>query len=108
MKKTMKTKAPPAARQSDALSRVRQAATPTRVGQGNPDKMGALWLGKSQNGVSYMSGVLTIDGEEKRIVVFKNGFKEDARHPDYIVYASRPREADAPTRKAEAEDEIPF
>jgi hypothetical protein len=46
------------------------------------DKLGALWCGKSQNGVEYMSG--EING--KRVIVFKNKFKKEDKHPDYVIY----------------------
>ena len=52
------------------------------------DKLGALWLKRSAKGTAFMSG--EIGGV--RVVVFKNNRKEEEKHPDYIVYKSRPRE----------------
>jgi hypothetical protein len=74
---------------------------------GKLEKLGALWLGKSARGVSYMSGVVTIDGTDHRVVVFKNGFKRESKHPDYVIYASEPQETQAPAAKG-TEEEIPF
>lgn len=72
---------------------------------GKLQKLGALWLGKSQKGATYMSGVVTVDGVETRVVVFKNGFKEAPNHPDYVIYESRPQES----QSSETVDaDIPF
>ena len=49
------------------------------------DKLGGLWVNKEKG---YMSG--TINGE--RVIIFKNGYKSEEKHPDYIVYKSRPKE----------------
>lgn len=49
------------------------------------DKIGSLWVNKEKG---YMSG--TINGE--RVIIFKNGYKSEEKHPDYIVYKSRPKE----------------
>jgi hypothetical protein len=56
-------------------------------------KIGALWIGKSQGGVGYMSGVIQdSSGNDIRVIVFKNGYKEEDKHPDYVVYLSKERE----------------
>jgi uncharacterized protein (DUF736 family) len=52
------------------------------------DKLGALWLKTSAKGAKFMSG--KINGVD--VVIFKNTFKEEEKHPDYIVYKSQPRE----------------
>ncbi len=52
------------------------------------DKIGALWLKKSAKGTSFLSGELN----GLPVVVFKNNYKEQPKHPDYIVYRSQPRE----------------
>lgn len=50
--------------------------------------IGALWLRDSQNGTKYMSGVIEIDGVKHSVVVFKNNYKQEDKHPDYRVYLS--------------------
>jgi len=50
------------------------------------DKIGALWLRSSERG-DYMTG--EINGV--KVVIFTNGYKQDEKHPDYIVYKSKPR-----------------
>jgi hypothetical protein len=54
----------------------------------------------SANGVSYLSGEIEDLG---RIIVFKNGYKEQDKHPDYVVYVS-----EGPTAKSDAHEETPF
>lgn len=55
-----------------------------------------------------MSGVVEIDGVKHKIVVFKNKYKEDEKHPDYRIFPSEPR-GDAPADKtAKFADDIPF
>lgn len=57
------------------------------------DELGGLWLKTSQAGKKFMSGKLTLNGENVEVVVFKNEFKKDGeRTPDYRVYRSQPRE----------------
>ena len=51
------------------------------------DKIGALWLKTSAKGAKFMSG--EINGVP--VVIFKNTFKEEEKHPDYLVYKSTPR-----------------
>jgi hypothetical protein len=52
----------------------------------NEDKIGALWVKSSPKG-DYMTG--EINGQ--KIVVFTNGYKQSAKHPDYVIYKSKPR-----------------
>jgi hypothetical protein len=52
----------------------------------NEDKIGALWVQSSPRG-DYMTG--EINGQ--KIVVFTNGYKQSAKHPDYVIYKSKPR-----------------
>lgn len=54
------------------------------------DKLGALWV-KSNDRGDYMSGQIEINGTKHDIVVFANGYKEESKHPDWIVYKSQPR-----------------
>jgi hypothetical protein len=51
-----------------------------------------------------MSGVIQLgDSEDLNILVFKNDYKEENRHPDYQIY-------EAPDREQEQnnDDDIPF
>lgn len=52
--------------------------------------IGALWVKKSKNGKNYMSGTITVNGIEKKIVVFKNNKKKD-NHPDFQILESQAR-----------------
>ena len=71
---------------------------------------GALWLNVSKTGTKHMSGSVEIDGVKTKIVVFKNNYKEEEKHPDYKIYLSQPREgALAREEKAhEFKDDVPF
>lgn len=56
------------------------------------ENIGALWLKESRNGNKFMSGVVEIDGVKHDIVVFKNNYKKEDKHPDYRIFPSQPRE----------------
>ena len=80
-------------------------------------KLGALWLKTTKTGQAFFSGTITINGVEKKIVCFKNTYKEDGdSKPDYVInesesmnFNSNPRKATNPkTRSQEDDSEIPF
>ena len=50
------------------------------------EKIGALWVKASDRG-DYMTG--EVNGV--KVVVFTNSFKQDDKHPDYVVYKSKPK-----------------
>ena len=52
------------------------------------DRIGALWLKTGPKG-DYFTG--EVSGQ--KIVVFQNGYKESEKHPDWVVYKSKPRDA---------------
>jgi len=78
----------------------------------NEKNIGALWLKESKNGNKYMSGVIEIDGTKHEIVIFKNTFKKESKHPDYRIFQSKPMESRAPEVESKSaehfEDDIPF
>jgi len=51
-------------------------------------EIGALWLRQGKN-QQFLSGKLEFDGKKLEIVVFPNGFKDDDRKPDYLIYESQ-------------------
>jgi hypothetical protein len=53
-----------------------------------------------------MSGSVTIGGATHKIVVFKNTYKEEDKHPDYKIYPSKPRDGGSSSGKFE--DDAPF
>lgn len=56
------------------------------------EKIGALWK-KDKNGTKFYTGVLELPGQDTiNIVVFHNGYKTSDKHPDYVIYVSRPKE----------------
>ena len=52
------------------------------------DKIGALWLKSSDRG-DYFTG--EVNGV--KVVVFANQYREAEKHPDWIIYKSRPKGA---------------
>lgn len=51
------------------------------------DQIGALWMKTSGRG-DYFTG--EVNGQ--KIVVFSNSYKQAEKHPDWIIYKSRPKE----------------
>jgi hypothetical protein len=96
------------ARTKTETKRKPASAPPAKRASGNDrgklNKIGALWMSEGKNG-KFMSGRITLDdGEtEVRILVFKNGYKEQAKHPDYVIY-----EPGDDNRKGITDDDLPF
>ncbi len=53
---------------------------------------GALWIKSGAKG-EYLSGVIEIDGVKTSLVAFKNQNKKEAKHPDWKIMESKPKEA---------------
>lgn len=49
------------------------------------ESIGALWINEGKN-IKYLAGEITLDGEVTKIVVFKNSYKTEEKHPDYRIY----------------------
>ena len=89
-------------------------------------KVGAFWLRDSKSGAKFMSGKIEQAlPEGTDLLVFKNGFKKEDRHPDYEIFIKQVEQPEAAepsnttmkgpsgtqTRKAMAAapaDDIPF
>ena len=95
-----------------------QPAAQQPAARGNLNRIGALWISdrKTRQGDKYLTGRIQLDDNtEIRLMVFKNGYKEEPRHPDYIIYEPE-APADTNTRdqqakgkgKADYDDSIPF
>ena len=52
--------------------------------------IGALWKKESKAGNVYLSGQIEVNGNKINLVVFKNNYKEQKKHPDYKIYLSEP------------------
>ena len=74
------------------------------------ESIGALWLNESKTGKKYMSGLIEVGGVKQKIVVFKNDYKQEDRHPDYRIYASTPQSSAAPAEDDDEgfSDDVPF
>jgi len=72
------------------------------------NKIGALWLKKSKNATNYLSGTITLpDGIQRNIVVFKNTYKSEQKHPDYRIFLDeRPEKNDVPADTANNEQTV--
>lgn len=74
------------------------------------NKLGALWLKRGKTGNIFMSGIITLaDDSVIKLLVFKNNYKEESRHPDYQIFEVPDEE---PIRSAGVgaitDDDIPF
>lgn len=58
-------------------------------------KIGALWLRKSKDGMTFLSGTLEDLRGTIQIAVFKNDRKEKENQPDYQIVLSEPLEKKA-------------
>lgn len=68
-------------------------------------KIAALWLNEGKDGKKFMAGYL---GDAK-LLVFRNNYKEEDKHPDYIVYvAAKEKKKDDALESDPADDPIPF
>jgi len=77
--------------------------------RGKLAKVGALWLKTGNNG-KFMSGTITLgEGENAtiRLLVFKNGYKEESKHPDYVIYTPEEENGGGKDSKI-TDDDIPF
>ena len=70
-------------------------------------KLGALWLKEGRSG-KFMSGVITLEDEgiEIKLLVFKNTYKEENRHPDYVIFEAP--DNDSANNDTSNDDDIPF
>ena len=60
------------------------------------EKIGALWVKENKNGKKYLSGEIEFNGEKVRIVIFKNTYKKEKKHPDYIIKKSENKQEKNP------------
>lgn len=86
-----------------------QEATPdNNTGKSPMLQKGGLWLNRTKDNELYFSGY---DGNLK-LLIFKNKFKENDSHPDYVMYVTekpRPQAASANDLEQEHDtDDIPF
>lgn len=62
--------------------------------------IGALWAKTSAKGDYFTGQIELADGSKIKIVVFRNNYKTEDKHPDWKIFESKPREAGGswPTR----------
>lgn len=70
----------------------------------DPNELGALWFKDSDKG-GYMTGSVTIDGKETRLVCFRVK-SQSPKAPHWRVLRSVPREE--PRREERDDDRAPF
>ena len=72
----------------------------------NDESIGSLWINKSKK-TTFMSGVIEdSEGNQTRIVVFKNSYKEKENQPDYRILKAR--ENEEKEESEETADDLPF
>ena len=52
--------------------------------------IGAMWEQDGKRG-PYLSGQIEVNGEKIRFVAFKNGYKKEAKQPDWKIMPSVPQ-----------------
>ena len=73
------------------------------------ESIGAFWINESQSGKKYLSGSVTVNGVTQKVVVFKNDYKQEDKHPDYRVYESTPKGEQSQAAPSKGfEDDVPF
>ena len=53
-------------------------------------KLGAFWKKEGKTG-EYWGGEIEIKGVKTKLIAFPNGYKENEKQPDIIIYLSEPR-----------------
>ena len=71
-------------------------------------KIGALWIRKSQDGKTFLSGVIQDLSGDINIAVFKNDRKEAENQPDYNIVLSEKSKPAPQVEGAPGPEEIPF
>jgi hypothetical protein len=56
--------------------------------------IGALWEKNSSKGLKFFSGQIEVNEEKIQIVVFKNDYKKEDKHPDWKIFISKPKDSD--------------
>jgi hypothetical protein len=51
----------------------------------NLNKLTGLWVNKSKDGNTYLKGKIG----DTDILIFKNKFKKEAKHPDWTLFTSK-------------------
>ena len=68
-------------------------------------EISGLWTNESKKGEKFFSGYLG----NANILIFKNKFKDNEKHPDYKMYiAPKKKEGEATPEAKESKDDIPF
>lgn len=58
---------------------------------GKDKELGALWTWEPKNGgEEYMTGKITINGNETSIILYRNGYKDAENQPDWRIYLREP------------------
>lgn len=71
------------------------------------NKIGSLWVKKTRDGKSFLSGSIEVGEQKIRIVIWPNDFKYSEKSPDFKVYIDTyksPREGN----QEDDPDEGPF
>lgn len=94
-------------KQAQAQAETPEATQENGNGKSPMLQKGGLWLNRTKDGEIYFTGY---DGNLK-LLIFKNKFKENDTHPDYVMYVTeKPRKQEASANELEQEltDDIPF
>lgn len=64
------------------------------------NNIGALWIKKNNKGEFFTGKIKDNNGEEIKIVIFKNNYKNKDTQPDYTILKAK--------EKQEEETDLPF
>jgi len=54
------------------------------------NSIGGLWKNISKNNNEYMAGSVEIDGKTTKLIIFKNDYKKEDKHPDFKIFVRTP------------------
>lgn len=73
--------------------------------------IGALWKKTNEKGEFYTGVLENEDGSKKKIVVFKNGYKQKDTQPDFLILKAKEIQKDFSMDDigiVENDDDLPF
>jgi len=54
--------------------------------------IGALWTKVDKKGQKFLSGEITVGEKKVGILIFKNNYKEEPKHPDWVIIPAQRQE----------------
>ncbi len=77
--------------QKDLPQPIPALKTPIQVKK-QEKSIGGLWSKVGTKGTEYLTGEIEVGDQKISIKIFRNGFKETDKHPDWKIYKREPLE----------------